>query len=136
MWDNCYQFIDDGQTCQMQTNFWNVKYVTINFGSFPPMNVDGIINHFYINRLTVPQNLLYSIFYYKLRLLKKKKLRDWGFFRILHHDNIFRYQPYSNTVIHFTQKLLIFSAILILRYTLFWGQWILIDFEIWIFKWW
>ena len=77
--------------------------MTINFGSFPPMNVDGIINHFYINRLTVPQNLLYSIFYYKLRLLKKKKLRDWGFFRILHHDNIFRYQPYSNTVIHFIE---------------------------------
>ena len=62
--------------------------MTINFGSFPPMNVDGIINHFYINQLTVLQKTFILNLLLQTLVIKEGKAPKLGIFRTLQHNNI------------------------------------------------
>ena len=54
--------------------------MTINIGSFPPMNVDRIINHFYVNRLTVLQKTFILNLLLQTSVIKEEKAPTLGIF--------------------------------------------------------
>ena len=54
--------------------------MTINIGSFPPMNVDRIINHFYVNRLTVLQKTFILNLLLTTSVIKEGKAPTLGIF--------------------------------------------------------